>query len=175
MLCHIPGRISKHLQGLLQIDNMDTVALPKNILLHFRVPPPCLVAKMNSSLQKFLHRYFDSQCISSLLKGRFGSPCGGQRPFLPAPCQPWIYPGRTGLVTNACCTGSADALPSVRTSCVPSCADRASGNHSFAARAAIPDSNGTKRAKGPCAPLRPGRPPLRPSPVPALRADRAFA
>jgi hypothetical protein len=62
---------------------MDTVSFPENILLHFRIPPPRLVAKVNPSLQKLLHRDFDSQSTSSF-KGMLKNALQRQHPFLPA-------------------------------------------------------------------------------------------
>src|SRR5208337_1454069 len=50
------GRLLKELQCLLQVDDVDPVALPVNVLLHLRVPAARLVAKVNSSLQEFFHR-----------------------------------------------------------------------------------------------------------------------
>src|SRR5713226_2796021 len=44
---------------------MDSITFAENIFLHLRVPPAGLMAEMNSSLQQFLHRYFNCQSSSS--------------------------------------------------------------------------------------------------------------
>jgi hypothetical protein len=62
---------------------MDTVSFSENVLLHFRIPTPRLVAKVNASLQKLLHCDFDSQSTSSL-KGMLKNALQRQHPFLPA-------------------------------------------------------------------------------------------
>src|SRR5207247_7747962 len=49
------GRLFEKLEGLLQVDDVDSIAFAVDVLLHFGIPTACLVAKVNSSLQKFLH------------------------------------------------------------------------------------------------------------------------
>ena len=43
---------AEHLQGLLQIDDVNAVAFAENIFLHFRIPAARLVAEVNSGLQQ---------------------------------------------------------------------------------------------------------------------------
>jgi hypothetical protein len=69
----VPRSFAEHLQGFLQVNNMDSVALAENVLLHFRVPAPRLVTEVNSGLQQLFHRNFDCQSTSSPLKGCFAS------------------------------------------------------------------------------------------------------
>ena len=65
LFSHVTRGVAEHLQGLLQVNNVDSIAFPENVFLHLRVPAARLVAKMNSSLQKLFHRNFDSQSSSS--------------------------------------------------------------------------------------------------------------
>jgi len=46
------------LHGLLQINNVDPVPGGKDKLRHLRVPPPRLVAKMDTGFQQRFHRYY---------------------------------------------------------------------------------------------------------------------
>ena len=43
--------------GLLQVDDVDTVALAVDILRHFRVPSAGLVTEVDTGLKKLFHRY----------------------------------------------------------------------------------------------------------------------
>src|SRR5580704_8989392 len=49
-------RLLEHLQRLLQIDNVDTIALTKDVLLHLWVPPLRLVPEVNARFEQLLHR-----------------------------------------------------------------------------------------------------------------------
>ena len=51
--------------GLLQIDDVDTVALHKNIWGHVGVPLACEVTKMDACFEKFL-------CVGDLSHGCWG-------------------------------------------------------------------------------------------------------
>ena len=42
-------------KSLLQIDDVDSVTLTENVLLHLRIPALGLVTEMNAGFQKFLH------------------------------------------------------------------------------------------------------------------------
>ena len=42
-------------QRLLQVDNVDAVALGEDVTLHLRVPAPGLVAEVDAALQELLH------------------------------------------------------------------------------------------------------------------------
>src|SRR6185437_16134187 len=42
-------------QRLLQVNDVDAVALGKDVALHLRVPAPGLVAEMDTALEKLLH------------------------------------------------------------------------------------------------------------------------
>src|SRR6266851_1323715 len=48
-------RLFEHLQRLLQIDNVDTIALTKDVFLHLRVPPLRLMPEVNACLEQLLH------------------------------------------------------------------------------------------------------------------------
>ncbi len=65
LLAHKARGLAKQLQCFLQINDVDSIAFAENIFLHLRIPAACLVAEMNSSLQQFLHRYFNCQSSSS--------------------------------------------------------------------------------------------------------------
>jgi len=47
---------AKHSLSLLQVNNVDSIALTENVFLHLRVPAPHLVAEVYASLQEFFHR-----------------------------------------------------------------------------------------------------------------------
>ena len=58
VLCQLADehiRLFHFLYGLLQVDDIDTVALGKNILGHFGIPAPGLVPEMDARFQKLLH------------------------------------------------------------------------------------------------------------------------
>src|SRR5208337_1828548 len=61
------GRLLKELQCLLQVDDVDPVAFPVDVLLHLRVPAARLVAEVNSSLQEFLHRNIRQKLLLTLV------------------------------------------------------------------------------------------------------------
>src|SRR6185295_20245648 len=50
--------------GLLQINNVNAVALAKDVFLHLRSPAPYLVAEMHAGFQKFFHRNRNQTLIS---------------------------------------------------------------------------------------------------------------
>ena len=52
---HKLRRLFEHLQRLLQIDNVDTVALTEDVLLHPRVPALGLVPEVNARFEQLLH------------------------------------------------------------------------------------------------------------------------
>jgi hypothetical protein len=45
------ARLAEHFEGFLQVNDVNPVAFPENVLLHFRVPTPRLVTEVNSGLQ----------------------------------------------------------------------------------------------------------------------------
>src|SRR5262249_7401573 len=49
-------RLSKLLESLLQVDDVDAVPLAEDVLLHLRIPSFGLVAEVHTSLQQFFHR-----------------------------------------------------------------------------------------------------------------------
>ena len=49
-------RVAKHSLGLLQVNNVNAVALAKDVFLHLWIPAPNLVAEMHAGFQKFFHR-----------------------------------------------------------------------------------------------------------------------
>src|ERR1700704_5441573 len=57
-------RVAKHSLSLLKVNNVNAVALAKDVFLHLRIPAPYLVAEMNASLQKFFHRNRNQTLIS---------------------------------------------------------------------------------------------------------------
>ena len=69
-VAHKAACLAEHLQSLLQINNVNAVALAENVLLHLRVPTTRLVTEMNAGLQKFLHCNFNCH-LSSLLDSCF--------------------------------------------------------------------------------------------------------
>ncbi len=62
---HEAARFAEHLEGFLQVDNVDAVAFTENVLLHLRVPASRLVTEVNSGLQQLFHRNFYCQVTSS--------------------------------------------------------------------------------------------------------------
>src|SRR5204863_8347532 len=57
-------RVAKQLLGFLQVDNINAVALAKDVFLHLRVPTADLVSKVNSCFEEFFHRYCCQNFIS---------------------------------------------------------------------------------------------------------------
>src|SRR6185503_13783827 len=57
-------RVAKHALGFLQVNNVNAVALAKDVFLHLRIPAPHLVAEVYAGLQKFFHRYRYQTLIS---------------------------------------------------------------------------------------------------------------
>jgi hypothetical protein len=49
------GGFLEELEGLLKIDDVDAVALTKDVLLHLGIPALRLVAEVDAGLQEFLH------------------------------------------------------------------------------------------------------------------------
>src|SRR6185436_3970615 len=50
-----PLRVPELLEGLLQVDDVDAVPLPEDVLRHLRVPALGLVAEVDPGLEEFLH------------------------------------------------------------------------------------------------------------------------
>src|SRR5262249_56230205 len=59
---HVAVRLAELLEGLLQVDDVDPVALAEDVLLHLRVPPLGLMAEVHSGLQQLLHRQRGHAC-----------------------------------------------------------------------------------------------------------------
>ena len=55
------------LHGLLQVDDIDAVALGEDIGCHLGVPATGLVTEVHTCLQKLLHRYDCHRFVSSLI------------------------------------------------------------------------------------------------------------
>jgi len=55
---HEPAGFAEHLQGFLQVDDVNTIAFPEDIFLHLGVPTARLVTEMNTGLQQLLHGDF---------------------------------------------------------------------------------------------------------------------
>ena len=49
--------------GLLKINDVDSVSLTEDILLHLRIPPPDLMPEVDARLKQLLHCY----CYQSIL------------------------------------------------------------------------------------------------------------
>ena len=49
---------AEHLQGFLQVDDVNAVALPEDIFLHLGIPTARLVTEVNAGLQQLLHGDF---------------------------------------------------------------------------------------------------------------------
>src|SRR6267142_3289812 len=90
-------------EGLLEIDDVDAVALAEDVLAHLRVPPLGLVPDVDTRLQELLHRH-RRQIVPPV---RVGGPRGAV------------------VVPSASRTGSGRAPRAVRTSSSPSRASRA--------------------------------------------------
>jgi hypothetical protein len=54
-VAHEAVRLAELLERLLQVDDVDAVALPEDVLLHLRVPALGLMAEMHSGLEQLLH------------------------------------------------------------------------------------------------------------------------
>ena len=108
MLRHISRSVAEHLQGLLQVNNVDSIAFAENVFLHLRIPAARLVAEVNSSLQKLLHRNFDSQSYLLSVEGMLILASRRQHPFLP------VLPGRelSGPAIAGPCKSGVCRLPS---------------------------------------------------------------
>ena len=52
------ARFAEHFEGFLQVNNVNPVALAKNVFFHFRIPAPRLVTEVDSGLQQLFHRNF---------------------------------------------------------------------------------------------------------------------
>src|SRR5205085_8226523 len=57
--------VAEHLLRLLEVNDVDAVALAEDVLLHLRVPAPDLVAEVDAGLQELFHRDGDCQTKSS--------------------------------------------------------------------------------------------------------------
>ncbi len=49
------GGLLEHLQGLLQVDDVNAVALAEDVLLHLGVPALGLMPEVNSRFEQLLH------------------------------------------------------------------------------------------------------------------------
>ena len=57
-IAHEVVGLAEHLDGLLQVDDVDAVAGAEDVRLHLRVPAAGLMAEVNSGLQQLLHADF---------------------------------------------------------------------------------------------------------------------
>ena len=95
-IAHEAARFAEHLQGFLQVNNVNPVALAKNIFLHLWIPAPRLVTEVNSGLQQLFHCNFYCHYSSLLNSCLPGLRSGGfpplafltQNSLLPASCRP---------------------------------------------------------------------------------------
>src|SRR5215472_8637156 len=58
------GSFTEHFQSLLQVDDVNAVALPEDVFLHLGIPTARLVTEVNAGLQQLLHGDFDSHISS---------------------------------------------------------------------------------------------------------------
>src|SRR5207302_103938 len=65
-LAHESGRVLKHLQGLLQVDNVDSVTFAEDVFLHLWIPALGLVPEVNACFEQFFHRYCWQTTSSSI-------------------------------------------------------------------------------------------------------------
>ena len=63
--------LAEALQRLLEVDDVDAVALPEDVLLHLRVPALGLVAEVDARLEQLLHR--DLAHLSPITSSRTGT------------------------------------------------------------------------------------------------------
>ena len=52
---YIPGRVLEKFQGLLQVDDVDTVTFAKDVFLHLWIPALGLVPEVNARFEQFFH------------------------------------------------------------------------------------------------------------------------
>ena len=55
LLADIAHRVFEQLEGLLQIDDVDSVPFAENVFLHLRIPALGLVPEVNASFEQFFH------------------------------------------------------------------------------------------------------------------------
>jgi hypothetical protein len=55
-VCHELFGVAELLGGLVQIDDVDAVALSEDVVLHLRIPPLRLVAEVHSGFEQVLDR-----------------------------------------------------------------------------------------------------------------------
>ena len=53
----ISQRVIEGGHGVLEVDDVDFVAGPKNVLIHLGVPETCLVSEVRTCLQQVAHAY----------------------------------------------------------------------------------------------------------------------
>ena len=61
------------LHGLLQVNDVDTIALGEDVLRHLGVPAAGLVAEVDTGLEKLFHRY-DCHCLFRTAGFLFSNP-----------------------------------------------------------------------------------------------------
>src|SRR6185312_582119 len=88
------------LEGLLQVDDVDPVALPEDEALHLRVPAPGLVTEVDPGLQQLLHGD-DGRCFCHgtpfLSCNDPSAPTACGRPRMRAAPRLFLRPQATGL------------------------------------------------------------------------------
>ena len=65
-LAHVFHRVVVHRQRLLEIDDVDLVALAEDVVGHLRIPVAGLVAEMDAGLQHLTHGYGHDELLSGL-------------------------------------------------------------------------------------------------------------
>jgi hypothetical protein len=65
-LTHVLHRVVVHRQRLLEVDDVDLVALAEDVVGHLRIPVPRLVTEMNAGLQHLTHGYGHASLHSGL-------------------------------------------------------------------------------------------------------------
>jgi hypothetical protein len=89
-LTHETAGFAEHLQSLLQIDNVNAVALSEDVFLHLGIPTTRLVTEVNTGLQQLLHGNFNrhfSSLVDSCFSWRTASEGGPYKNPAAASCR----------------------------------------------------------------------------------------
>src|SRR5262249_57073619 len=90
--------VFEQLQGLLEIDDVDSVAFAKDVFLHLWIPALGLVPEMNACFEQFLHadrRQYGSFCLTvsgEKLRSRGPSRNLPPKGLVPQPFSLWRLP-----------------------------------------------------------------------------------
>src|SRR6185503_17848416 len=126
-------RLAKHSLSLLQVDDVNAIALAKDVFLHLWVPAPYLVAEVNAGLQQLFHGNRYQTKVSFSLIGLMYSPqpldffsvsnqsCHGNglKLFPIFNCQLQFGNRHLAMISISSKTGTVSSRPFARTSYVP--------------------------------------------------------